>query len=64
MLAKQVRAWLDNIQCKDATVGENPGIVRANPGPGAEQQIFLEMIQLVWEHWADKLDGCPSVTKG
>ncbi len=48
MKAKHIKVWLDKIQCDEKTVRENPSW-EADPGAGRKWQIFVDLIQAIWE---------------
>ncbi len=51
MKAEHIKVWLNKIQCNKKAVRENPGR-EADPGAGRKRQIFVELIQAIWE-WGE-----------
>jgi hypothetical protein len=48
MKAKHIKVWLEKIQHKKKAARENPGR-EADPGAGCKRQIFVKLIQAIWE---------------
>ncbi len=48
MKAKHIKVWLSKIQREEKAARENPGR-EADPGTGHKWQIFVELIQAIWE---------------
>jgi hypothetical protein len=49
MKAKHLNGWHNEIQCKEKVARENPGREGADPDLSQKCQIFVELIQVVWE---------------
>jgi hypothetical protein len=48
MKAEHIKVWLDEIQCNEKAVRENP-CREADPGAGRKWQIFIDLIQAIWQ---------------
>ncbi len=48
MKAEHIKVWLNKIQRKEKAAMENPDR-EADPGAGCKWQIFVELIQAIWE---------------
>jgi hypothetical protein len=54
MKAEHIKMWLDNIKRDEKAVRENPGR-EADPGASCKWQIFVDLIQAIWE-WGEILE--------
>ncbi len=49
MRAEHIKGWLNKIQRNEKVASETPGREGADPGAGRKWQIFVKLIQTIWE---------------
>ncbi len=49
MRAEHIKGWLYKIQNEEKAARETPGREGADPGVGCKWQIFVKLIQTIWE---------------
>ncbi len=49
MRAEHVKTWLSNFWHKEKVAGENPGRIADTGDLGKKWQIFVKMIQVIWD---------------